>query len=119
MTIHADAVGHLAVTWRIDASPDPDVLSRLDAVAQALVERGLPDGLLPEEGPDELVCVRRLALPPHRMHWGEQRCRAGGSLGSGRRASRARRGRRRWARRRPLPQRGTCAAGPRGGAAEW
>jgi hypothetical protein len=69
MRTRVDAVGRFDVTWRTDAVPDADVRARLGALSRSLIERGLPAGLLPAARPDELVCVRRVELPVHRMHW--------------------------------------------------
>jgi hypothetical protein len=64
-----DTVGRLAVTWRPDTDPGPTERARLDRLTGALADGGLPDGLGSAPDRDVRVCVRRIALPRHRMRW--------------------------------------------------
>ncbi|WP_218938563.1 hypothetical protein, partial [Modestobacter altitudinis] len=67
--MNADTVGRLAVTWHPDADAEPTERARLDRLAGALADGGLPDGLGPPTDRDVQVCVRRVRLPRHRMPW--------------------------------------------------
>ncbi|SFO74810.1 hypothetical protein SAMN05660464_0934 [Geodermatophilus dictyosporus] len=65
----SDSIGRLAVTWHPDTDPDPTERARLDRLAAALADGGLPDGLSPGPDRDLQVCVRRVRLPRHHMRW--------------------------------------------------
>jgi hypothetical protein len=69
MSGHTDRVDRFAVQWRVDADPGAAGHARLSTLTRSLIEYGLAGGLSTGADRDELVCVRRVRVPPVRMRW--------------------------------------------------